>query len=352
GGLILGMFIMGMIQMAYWKVFSGHWLFYSYGEFGFDWLSPHIMDGLFSAKKGWLVYTPVMIFALIGFIPLYRLYKSIFWTLLIFMVLTIYVVYSWEIWWYGGSFGSRAMVQSYALLSIPLTLLIQELLGMWSTGWKVIAFGSMLLCADLNLIQTWQAHDSEGGWYADGPSRKYYWKTFATTRPQKADKKFLDIRYEYTPDPDAKIIALSSLGFEMDTTVIRSKGHAFEGNYSLVMGPTQDFSPTVEKVLASADLEHNTWLRVSAQTLYTQMEWNIWQQCQFITEIWNGETLRHRYAVRIQRLADPWQWHDLHYELPLYRKAQANDRLKVYFWNANGQKEVFVDNWRVELIQP
>ena len=352
GLLILGMFLMGMIQMTYWKVYSGHWFFYSYGEFGFDWLSPHILDGLFSAKKGWLVYTPVMLFALLGFIPLYRFYRHIFWTILIFTLLTIYIVYSWEVWWYGGSFGSRAMIQSYALLSIPFTLMIQELLGMWSTGWKIAAFGSMLLCMDLNLIQTWQAHDSEGGWHAEGPTRKYYWKTFATTRPQKADKKFLDIRYEYNPGTDAQVQTLYAQDFESDTMIVRSSNHAFEGSYSLVMGPQQDFSPSFEKVLSSADLKGKPWLRVQARTLYTQMEWNVWQQCQFITEIWNGETLRHRYAIRIQRLANPWQWHDLHYELPLYRKAEPEDRLKVYFWNANGQKEVYIDNWGVSIIRP
>ncbi len=136
--LAFGMFLMGMVQMSYWKLYSGHWFFYSYGEFGFDWLSPHILDGLFSARKGWLVYTPVMIFALLGFRPLYIKYRGIFWSLLTFLLLTVYVVYSWEVWWYGGSFGSRAMIQSYALLSIPLALMIQELMGMWSTGWKVM----------------------------------------------------------------------------------------------------------------------------------------------------------------------------------------------------------------------
>ena len=350
--LIGGMFLMGLIQMSYWKLYAGHWFFYSYGEFGFDWLSPHILDGLFSARKGWLVYTPVMLFALLGFRPLYLRYREMFWTLLLFILLTIYVVFSWEVWWYGGSFGARPMIQSYALLSIPLALMIQELMGMWSTRWKLVAFGSMLLCADLNLIQTWQAHSPNGGWYAEGPTRTYYWKIFGKTRPKKGDKKFLDIRYEYAYSGDEEIQLLYEQGFETDSSLLRVSTPVFEGNFAMKLDASTQFSPLFELPISSIDMTSKPWLRVGARTLYIDMEWNEWQQCQFVSEIWNGDQLRNRYAIKLQRLSDPWQWHDTFYEFPLYRKAQDGDILKVFFWNASGTKEVFIDDWKVELIIP
>ena len=108
-------------QMAYWKYITGHLLAYSYGSTErFFFGDPKIIEGLFSFRKGWLVYTPVMALALIGFVPLYRRHRQWFWPLLLFMVLNLYVVFSWWCWWYGGSCGMRALIDCYGLLALPL----------------------------------------------------------------------------------------------------------------------------------------------------------------------------------------------------------------------------------------
>ena len=60
-------FIVWVPQLIYWKTLSGHWLYNSYGEterFFFN--DPKIIEVLFSYRKGWLLYTPVMAFALVG----------------------------------------------------------------------------------------------------------------------------------------------------------------------------------------------------------------------------------------------------------------------------------------------
>ena len=62
----------GSVQIIYWKWVSGQWIVYSYnnaGE-GFDFFRPHILNFLFSFRKGWLVYTPVMALSLLGFYKL------------------------------------------------------------------------------------------------------------------------------------------------------------------------------------------------------------------------------------------------------------------------------------------
>lgn len=65
-----------MPQMLYWHYKTGMYIYDSYKNpgVGLDYLSPHIINVLFSYRKGWLLYTPVMIFSLIGF---YFLYKKI-----------------------------------------------------------------------------------------------------------------------------------------------------------------------------------------------------------------------------------------------------------------------------------
>ncbi|MEL7161010.1 MAG: hypothetical protein AAFN92_09640, partial [Bacteroidota bacterium] len=110
----------GSLQLFYWKYVSGDWLVYSYQDQGFDWFKAHIHDGLFSYKAGWLVYTPLMAFSLLGFIPLFRRKPALAPALFIHALLFIYVAFAWSVWWYGGSLGQRTMVQEYAVLSFPL----------------------------------------------------------------------------------------------------------------------------------------------------------------------------------------------------------------------------------------
>ena len=117
-------------QMVYWFVNTGQLFFYSYGDnerFFFG--NPKIVEGIFGFRKGWLVYTPVMSFALMGLLPLYRHHRNLFWAISVFFVLNVYVVFSWWCWWYGGSRGMRAMIECQALMVIPLAAWIEWLAG-------------------------------------------------------------------------------------------------------------------------------------------------------------------------------------------------------------------------------
>ncbi len=112
-------FVLFIPQFAYWKLVSGHFVFYSYTDEHFFFTRPHLVEGLVGFRKGWLIYTPVMIFAMLGLI---RTAKIKEWALgmRMFTLLNIYIVLSWWCWWYGGSFGARSFIDSYALLSVPL----------------------------------------------------------------------------------------------------------------------------------------------------------------------------------------------------------------------------------------
>jgi hypothetical protein len=118
--LLAGAFLIWIPQLIYWKLNSGHWLIYSYvGEpFFFD--RPQIVNGLFSYRKGWLIYTPVMIFALAGIFLMTGKLKRWIIPVLAATLLNLYVVFSWWCWWYGGSFSARALVEFYVVLAFPL----------------------------------------------------------------------------------------------------------------------------------------------------------------------------------------------------------------------------------------
>jgi hypothetical protein len=172
-------FLVLLPQMIYWKAQTGYFIFNSYLDSGkFYFLDPDIMNGLLSYRKGWLIYTPVMIFALGGIFFLRKYAGPLFLPILLFALLNVYVVYSWWCWWYGGSFGSRPMIDMYGIMAIPLAVLITRIWqkSLWIKGAVIIVLAGILL---LNQFQMTQYRTSLLHW--DSMTREAYWGIFGKT---------------------------------------------------------------------------------------------------------------------------------------------------------------------------
>jgi hypothetical protein len=147
-------FLVVLPQLLYWKSVTGQFLFFSYVGERFFFLRPMIFHGLFSFRNGWLIYTPIMIFSLIG---LYQLFKQKFqlsFAILSILALYIYLVFSWWCWWYVG-FGNRAMIDLYSLLAIPMASFYTYALKQIDfKKWTMITICFLLI--GLNLFQTLQ----------------------------------------------------------------------------------------------------------------------------------------------------------------------------------------------------
>ena len=172
--------IMLIPQILYWKYTTGHYLFYSYNDEGFFFNDPQFINGLFSYRKGWLVYTPVMIFALAGLVVTIFTRRSMFYSILVFTLLNLYIVFSWWCWWYGGSFGQRSMIDSYAILALPFAAFTE-----WISGKKwYLRSAFLIICAFfifLNLFQTRQYYIGSIHW--DSMSKGAYWDSFLRLKP-------------------------------------------------------------------------------------------------------------------------------------------------------------------------
>jgi hypothetical protein len=144
-------------QLAYWKVTTGSFLFYSYGEETFDFAHPHVLEGLFGFRKGWFVYTPLALLGIIA-VPLllgddrFRSYPLM---LLRFLAPFVYITFSWDPWWYGGGFGSRPMIDTLPLLALPLAMLVRRA-HTRNAASKAALFTLLAGAIALNLFQQWQ----------------------------------------------------------------------------------------------------------------------------------------------------------------------------------------------------
>ncbi len=188
-------FIMVLPQMIYWKAQSGHFIFNSYMDQGkFFFLEPHLLNGLFSFRKGWLIYTPVMIFSLAGFVWLKKYAPSLFLPVVLFFLLNIYIIFSWWCWWYGGSFGSRPMIDSYGVMAISLAAFLQFVAERkcWLKAITVILLAGFIW---LNQFQMKQYRTSLLHW--DSMTKEAYFGIFGRkTWPEGYDKMIQVPDYE------------------------------------------------------------------------------------------------------------------------------------------------------------
>lgn len=173
--IFLAAFLVWVPQMFYWQMQTGQWYYYSYGFLGrFYFNSPHLWDALFSYRKGWLLYTPLMLFALAGIFLLKRYCREAIAPLLIFVPLNYYVVSSFWCWWYGAGFGLRPMVDSYALMALPLAAFVAWLLS-YRHLWKAFLPLALFLVL-LNQVQAYQSRKNI--LHFDSVGKAYYWKVF------------------------------------------------------------------------------------------------------------------------------------------------------------------------------
>lgn len=135
----IGTFVPLIPQIIYWYANTGNFISYSYGEEGFNFLEPAIVNVLFGSRRGIVWWSPVAFLGILGLIFFLRktnlrnlssktkqlkdkLHVIIILTSL-FTFLNLFITSSWWTWYYGGSFGYRPITESFVLLLLPLVLL-------------------------------------------------------------------------------------------------------------------------------------------------------------------------------------------------------------------------------------
>lgn len=347
------------LQFLYYKIGTGTWWRNGYAGLGFDWLQPHLYEGFFSYRRGWLVYTPLMALALLGIGWLRR-----GWLLpvLLFTLANCYLLFSWHIWWYGNTFGSRPVVQSYAVLALPLGMLFAWMLGEGGkkkeegSGEDILPEGgsniqllaedagamyppsakpprgpflrlpprfslilrlslllSLSLILILNLFQHWQYNQRILP--LDFVNRTYYWHVFGKTTLDQKDYVYLDTNEK--PPKGIPTVTLP-LGQRDTLTPVPPKA-------------SQEFTNLLEYRVDTVP-PGEFWLRTTLHYAYFGDTYDKWKFPGIVTEVRrNGETLLWR-QVNVPRTMEYPMEDSLSFALSL-PPLRAGDELKQYVWN-------------------
>lgn len=125
--LLVSIFLFALpifLQLLYWKVYTGDWVVYSYNGEKFFFNNPKILDFLIGFRKGWFIYTPIMIVGIIGLFTKSKALLKVRWSIVMILILAVYILSSWWCWWFGGGLGSRSMIDYYAFIAIPFAAAI------------------------------------------------------------------------------------------------------------------------------------------------------------------------------------------------------------------------------------
>ena len=354
--MILLLLMVAGLQLLYWKVHAGTWFYYSYekGE-QLEWIAPYLWKVLFSYKKGWLVYTPVMMFAILGFIPLAKKYRPVFISLVLFFIVNLLTVASWPNWWYGGSFGQRALMESYLLLSIPLGAFI-----MWVLEQKVLFKWSFIVVMSIftlfNLFQTWQYTH-----YIIDPMRmteRYYWNVFGKTSITDHDLLYLEPTgkiedHEGLPVSDkftAKLLA--HYDFEKpDPNSLSNycKDTASSGNYSMRLNQKNQFSPGIGLPYEKLTQNDFAWIQACGYVYFTCKPEEV--ECALvITCIQDGAAFKYRLIPIEKENLKPFTWNKVCMDYMTPYLDDKSSLVQAYFW-CRGDKEVLVDDIEIKLFE-
>ncbi|OIP01700.1 MAG: hypothetical protein AUJ98_03650 [Bacteroidetes bacterium CG2_30_33_31] len=174
-GILIAAFIVS-IQLIMYKIASGKFFLYSYGNETFVFSKFNLINFLFSYKKGLFLYTPVYLFMLFGFISLWKKSRFQFYTGLSFIILVFYVLSSWWNWWYGGSFSSRVMVEYLPFFAFLLT---SALANIKPKSIKIAYISILIIFSYFCQIQTYQYYKGTIHW--DSMTKEKYWDVFMKT---------------------------------------------------------------------------------------------------------------------------------------------------------------------------
>lgn len=345
----------GSIQFIYWMWVSGSFISFTYGgsvHEAFDFDSPHILDVLFSYRKGWLLYTPIMALALIGIFKsgLLRQHR---WAIASYFLFNLYVISSWHNWWYAESFSQRSLIASYPVMALGLG----GLLSGPGTVRNLVTVVAASLLMGLNLFQSWQFQ--QGIIDASRMTRAYYWKVFGATKVDAETKDLLlvDRSQELIhtiPDPHRyRRLLWEHQDYEAPTGnewVVQDSAYSFSGRFSGHLPPATEFSPAIRARYWEFTAAPHMWLRLSVM-VRPGLDPDSHPFNLVITNVNSGVSYGYWADGSKDKGMRVGEWNLFTTDKLTPDMRSTDDEISLYVWN-QGRNDLWLDDLKVEFFQP
>lgn len=322
-------------QLVYWKTSTGHWFYYSYNNEGFQFLSPNILDGILSYRKGWLVYSPIMIIPLLGVIMLVTKRRfDWFWAVFSFTVINIYIIFSWWSWWYGGGLGARPLIESYAFLALPFAYFLNWINE--KTTRRVLGYSAIVFLALYGLLINFQYRYGAIHW--DSMSKAAHWDSFLNLKPSGRFNYLLQ-----SPDYDSAIKGEKEIHTKsnyqpiLHNVIFENSGDSLCNNASSNISHTGNYSVMVNKL---NQYGLSTEIELKPNKKYIAQIWRYGNPNAMLV-VHNSDInfyLNSKTTVEIDSIG--WDRLVIEFTTPDSNSAIT---LKVYVWNPKRSKAYFDD---------
>lgn len=343
-------------QLLYWKMTTGSYFYYSYGNQTFNWLKPEIVKGLISPSNGWLFYSPIFIISLLGFF-FFKKFKTIAVAYFVFLPIYIYVVYCWYCYNYINGFGSRPMIHVYALLAIPMAVVFSTFLESTKIKKTILLF-FLVLCVSVNLAKTYQ--QARGDLISEDSTYLFNFQTLFRSQLRYNDLVVLDVKQR---QPARNLELIANLGSVNYNDSLQAPKDTFGINYYTV--DQSEFPNIGLQVLYHKDIFKNAryfkcngyfknprgfydWYQnhLLVLTIQRKNENLLWRAIKINNKIGVTDTSNE---VHLQKYRDNvWGYTPFFVELP--KGLQDNDEIRLFIWNV-GKQNLFVNNLSLQLYR-
>lgn len=327
---------------------TGNLFVYAYKNEGFIFTDPAILHFLFSYRKGWFLYTPIMLLLFPALVFLWKKSKYQFWTFLYLIILVVFVFSSWWNWIYGDSFGMRPMIDFYSIFFLLILLFFNSIKNkMLQISLLVFVALSILL----NLFQSYQYKKKII--HPDSMSREAYWFVFLKTGKEYESAVSEKYEYfygklseneffnsEYTIDENNPEWTAARLPVSLG----QNRNVCAELNAEVAFSPTLEFE--IGEKMASMN---NIYVKFSAD--YMENTQHSAGKALFVADISDSsrKTLFYK-SFNLKALPDDktgvWKKAEIGFKLPEIKDDFA--QIKFYIWNIEGQ-QFYVDNLRLRF---
>lgn len=324
------------IQSIYYKYSLGNFLEINLRSERFSFLDPNTIKFLFSYKKGWLLYTPIMVFAITGFYFLFKKNRTIWLPLFLFFVVNLFVVSNWECWWYGASFSQRPMVETYCMMAFPLGAFFTWIAENKKRFIQWLFILLISFCVGLNIFQTWQFLNYII--HSERMTKEYYWKVFGKTSFQEDVGAYLSV--------------------DRNQTVFNEYNH-YEEKFikkevfqldSFLLSSSVQFSPGLNINYHDITNKSYLWVRASVH-VYLTVPASESNSCLVMTFMSNGRASKYltKEVKLLQAPKGEWTTVEMDFLTPDLR--HDDDKMVVYYWNM-GNANVLIKDLKVTVFEP